>query len=68
MGKLKEKIDALPPEDQKEVERLVEHLLQKNGKQQATPLNQSWAGALKEYRDEYTSGELKKKALNWRQE
>lgn len=57
-----------PPEAQKEVKRLVEQLLQKNGNQQSKPLNQSWAGAFKEYRDKYTSGELKKKAIEWRQE
>jgi hypothetical protein len=28
-------------------------------------LRQTWAGALREYRDQYTSLELQKKALEW---
>jgi len=34
--------------------------------QLTTPLRQDWAGALKEYRDQYTALDLQKKALEWR--
>jgi hypothetical protein len=41
-------------------------LLEKQEKKSGRKLRQDWAGALKEYRDQYTSLELQKKALEWR--
>ena len=35
-------------------------------KKRKTKLSQNWAGALSDYRDQYTSLELQKKALEWR--
>ena len=66
MQTLEEKIKALPPELQREVEDFVEFLLEKRGKTLGRKLRQDWAGALKEFRDQYTSLELQKKALEWR--
>jgi hypothetical protein len=62
---LDELIKELPPDSQAEVRNFIESLLEKR-KQAAGKLRQSWAGALSDYRDEYTSLELQKKALDWR--
>jgi hypothetical protein len=59
-------IRQLPPELQQEVADFVEFLLRKRGRNVAKPLRQDWAGALKEYRDQYTALDLQKKALEWR--
>lgn len=66
MRTLEEKIKALPPEFQKEVEEFVDFLLEKRSKKIGRKLQQDWAGALRGYRDQYTSLELQKKALEWR--
>lgn len=66
MPTLKEYLEKLPPELQKEVKDFVEFLLGKRVKKSGKKLNLDWAGALKDYRDKYTSLELQKKALEWR--
>jgi len=65
MNDLEEKIRELPPELQKEVEDFVEFLLEKRAKRKQKKLRMSWAGALKEFCNQYTSLELQKKALEW---
>ena len=62
---LRELIEELPPELEKDVRQYVEFLLEKKGKRHGKKLKQNWAGALKEYRSKYTSLELQKKALEW---
>jgi len=66
MQSLKEVIEQLPPELQQEVRDFAEFLLEKRAKKAGRKLRQDWAGALREYRDQYTSLELQKKALEWR--
>jgi hypothetical protein len=44
----------------------VEFLLEKRSRKRVKPLGQQWAGALSEYRDQYTSLELQKMTLDWR--
>lgn len=66
MKTLEEKIKELPPELQKDVFDFVEFLLEKRAKKRGKRLRQDWAGALRDYRDQYTSLELQKKALEWR--
>lgn len=69
MGKTKtinEMIKKLPPELQKDVFDFVEFLLEKQAKKMGRRLRQDWAGALRNYRDQYTSLDLQKKALEWR--
>lgn len=56
----------LPPELQQEVVDLAQFLVQKRISKRGRKLRQDWAGALSEYRDQYTSLELQKKALEWR--
>lgn len=66
MQNLEEMIRQLPPELQREVADFVQFLLEKRGPKAGKPLRQDWAGALREYRDQYTSMGLQKKALEWR--
>jgi uncharacterized protein with gpF-like domain len=66
MKSIEERIKNLPPALKKEVEEFVNSLLKKRRKRSGKKLRQDWAGALKDYRDQYTSLELQKKALEWR--
>ena len=63
---LLEKLEKLPAEKRQEVEKFVEALLNKQKPKTSAKLRQDWAGALRDYRDQYTSLELQKKALEWR--
>ena len=63
---LDEIVRKLPLEFQKEVRDFAEFLLEKQRKKKGNKLHQNWAGALREYREQYTSLELQKKALEWR--
>lgn len=65
---LEELVKELPPDCKEEVRDFVEFLLEKRVRKQGRKLRQDWAGALKEYRDQYTSLELQKKALEWRRD
>ncbi|MFA4936273.1 MAG: DUF2281 domain-containing protein [Candidatus Methanoperedens sp.] len=62
---IEQQIKQLPIELRHEVEDFVEFLIQKRSKP-VKKLRQDWAGALKDYRHQYTSLELQKKALEWR--
>jgi len=66
MQTLQELINQLPPQLQEEVREFAEFLLERRAKKLGQKLRQDWAGALREYRDQYTSLELQKKALEWR--
>ena len=66
MQTLKELIEQLPPELQQEVREFVEFLLERKVRKRGRKLRQDWAGALRKYRNQYTSLELQKKALEWR--
>lgn len=59
-------VRELPPESQAEVRALVESLLEKRKQKSAGKLRQHWAGALSDYREQYSAMELQKKALDWR--
>ncbi|GLI53728.1 DUF2281 domain-containing protein [Thermodesulfovibrio yellowstonii] len=65
METLKEKIEKLPPELKQEVIDFIDFLLEKRKKRTTGKLTLSWKGKLKEYRDQYTSLELQKKAMEW---
>ena len=62
---LEELVKELPPYVQAEVRDFVEFLLAKRGRKPPRKLRQDWAGALSDYRHQYTSLELQKKALEW---
>ncbi len=66
MENIEEIIRKLPPELQREVKDFVNFLIEKRTRKQGVKLRQDWAGALKDYRDKYSSLELQKKALEWR--
>ncbi len=66
MRTLEELIKELPPELQKEVHDFLQFLLEKRMRKYGRTLRQDWAGALRDYRDQYTSLELQKKALECR--
>jgi len=66
MQTLKDLIEQLPPELQEEVRDFVQFLLNKKVHKRGRKLCQDWAGALREYRSQYTSLELQRKALEWR--
>lgn len=66
MKSIEDVIKDLPSELRKEVEDFVASLLKKRGRKNGRKLRQDWAGALRDYRNKYTSLELQKKALEWR--
>jgi len=59
-------IKELPTELRAEVRDFAEFLLEKKRHKAARPLSQDWTAALRGYRDQYTSLDLQKKALEWR--
>jgi hypothetical protein len=66
MENIEEMVKKLPPELRREVEDFVNFLIEKKARKRGRKLRQDWAGALKDYRDRYTSLELQKKVLEWR--
>ncbi len=66
MPTLEEKIRALPPELQREVEDFLDSLLSKHTSIPKKPMKLDWRGGLKELRDKYTSVQLQHKILEWR--
>ncbi len=63
---LEELIRELPPDAQAQVRDFVEFLLARKGRQPKRRLRQDWAGALRDCREEYTSLQLQRQALEWR--
>jgi len=59
-------LNELPPESQAEVRDFVESLIKKRKRQPKGHLRQNWAGALEDYREQFTSLELQKRSLDWR--
>ena len=66
MDRIEEMVRELPPEFQQEVEDFVQFLTERRARKAGRKLRQDWAGALRDYRDQYTSLELQKKVLEWR--
>ncbi|MCD6289810.1 MAG: DUF2281 domain-containing protein [Anaerolineae bacterium] len=66
MRRIEEMFQELPHDLQQEVIDFMEFLIQKRALKRGRKLRQDWAGALRDYRDQYTSLELQKKALEWR--
>lgn len=64
--RLEELLKDLPQDSLAEVREFIESLLKKRNPKMSTTLSQNWAGALSNYRDQYTSLELQQKALGWR--
>ena len=66
MKTLEEIIRDLPPEAQRQVIAFIRQLAGTTKVSPKRKLTQRWAGALKRYRDQYTSLDLQQKALGWR--
>ncbi len=66
MESLEVLVKKLSPESQQEVSDFVGLLIERERQKPSRILRQDWAGALREYREKYTSLELQKKALEWR--
>ncbi len=63
---IEEMIKSLPEDLQKQVTEYVRSLLEKRAKKSGIKLSQDWAGALRDYKSQYTSVELQKKINEWR--
>jgi hypothetical protein len=63
---IQQKMEQLPPDLRKEVIDFIDFLLTKKVSNRKKKPKLDWIGGLKEYRDQYTSLELQKKALEWR--
>ncbi len=61
-------IKDLPPAEQKAVRDFAEFLATKHQQKAIKKLRQNWVGILRDYREQYTSLDLQKKALEWRNE
>jgi hypothetical protein len=66
MGSIEQVIRELPPDLRQEVRDFAEFLVQRRRQKAGRKLRQDWAGALRDYRDQYTALELQKRALEWR--
>ena len=66
MKSLDELVKELPPDLQQEVRDFATFLFETKVRPKQSKLRMSWAGALSEFRDQFTSLELQKKALEWR--
>jgi hypothetical protein len=66
MKTIEELVRELPPELQREVWDFAQFLLDKRARKRGRTLRQDWAGALRDYRDQYSSLDLQEKALEWR--
>ena len=65
MKTAEELFKELPPEFQREVYDFAKFLLESKSRPKQKKLRMTWAGALSEFRDKFTSIELQKKALEW---
>lgn len=63
---LEEIVRELAPDSRAKVRQFVETLLETSKRPANKKLKQHWAGALRDYREQYTSLDLQKKALEWR--
>ena len=63
---LEELVRDLPPDLRSEIRDFVEFLLAKHSRPKDRMLHQDWAGALRDYREQYTSLDLEDKSSDWR--
>ena len=63
---LEDLVRDLPPDLRRETEDFVHFLLARHVHRSGNKLRQDWAGALRDYRHQYTSLELQQKSLQWR--
>jgi len=68
MKTLEELVQELPPDLKEEVRQYAQTLLDATMPPPGRRLRLDWVGGLREYRGQYTARELKKKALEWRED
>lgn len=69
MSAIVKEMEAMPADIQREAMDFAFFLMTKRSSQSiAGTVKQRWAGALREFRDQFTSLELQKKAQDWRTE
>ncbi len=68
MTGIEELVRKFSPEHRREALDFVAYLLQKQKRKRTKPLRQTWAGAIRRYRDTYTALDLQKESLSWRTE
>ncbi len=65
MKALEDLMKELPPELRKEVEEFARSLLETRARSKRRKLRMDWAGGLAEFRGQFSSLELQRKALEW---
>ena len=65
MIKIEDVLRELPFELQDEVRDFIQSLVEKKVLRKQARLRMTWAGGLREFRDQFTSLELQKKSLGW---
>ncbi len=65
MKTLEDLIKELPPELRQEVQDFARHLFETKVQVRRSKLRMNWAGALSEFRGQFTSLDLQRKALEW---
>ena len=63
---LLDRIKEMPPDIQQEIGDFADFILRKRNPNTESTLSQEWAGALSDLKDKFSSLELQKKALEWR--
>lgn len=66
METIEEKIHQLPKELQQEIMDFIDFLVAKRKHRKKKKPGLGWMGGLKQYRKQYSSLDLQKKALEWR--
>jgi hypothetical protein len=66
MKTLEDLIKELPQDLRQEVQDFANYLVETKVRPRRTKLRMDWAGGLAEFRGQYTSLELQRKALEWR--
>jgi hypothetical protein len=65
MESIEELMAQLPPDLQQEVKDFARFLVEKKAKPRRKKLRLTWAGGLREFRDQYSSFDIHKKSLEW---
>jgi len=65
MKTMEELVKELPPDLQREVRDFAQFLLDTRVRPKQAKLRMTWAGALKEFKGQFTALDLQKKAMEW---
>lgn len=66
MSTIEEAVRQLPPNIRVNVQVFIDSLLEKRKEHPVKPLRQDWAGGFSDFKSQYTSIDLQKRALEWR--